>query len=131
MSKAILESREASVRPETLLDFEFFRQRVQPLLQRAGSDGRSCAMCHASNARFPLRTDAHANFLAAARRVSLLSPAESPLLVKPLLPSVTTDGDVFRNAHNGGQRWEEKTNSDEYQAILAWIRGARITGSAK
>lgn len=111
---------------ETLLDFAFFRERVQPILQTPGPDGRSCAMCHASNARFPLRSDTRANFIAVSKKVNLLNPVESPILVKPLLPGVTVDGDVFRTAHNGGERWPAKTASSEYQVILEWIRGARL-----
>ncbi len=119
-------NRAVAANQEPALDFEFFRQRVHPILQKTGPDGRSCAMCHASNARFPLRTDMQANFKAAAGKVSLLDPAASPLLVKPLLPGVTSDGDVFGTSHNGGQRWPARTGSAEYQVILEWIRGARL-----
>ncbi|MCX6603771.1 MAG: hypothetical protein NTV52_09265 [Acidobacteria bacterium] len=107
------------------LDFAFFRDRIQPLLERPAADGRSCIMCHAANARFPLRADAQANFHAASRKVNRNDPAESPLLIKPLLPGVTSDGDVFRTSHNGGERWPARTGSVEYQTILEWIRGSR------
>lgn len=126
LSRAVVSKQEPILPAESMLDFEFFKEKVQPILQKPGPDGRSCAMCHASNARFPLRADARANFAAAARKVSLLNPAESPLLVKPLLPGLTADGDVFGTAHNGGERWPARTASAEYQAILAWIRGERL-----
>lgn len=115
------------IQTEPALDFAFFRARVQPLLERKGPDGRSCVMCHASNARFPLRSDVRANFHSVAQKVTLLDPLASAVITKPLLPSVTTDGDVFRTSHNGGERWTEKSGSEEYQTILAWIRGARLT----
>jgi len=74
------------------LDFAFFRDRIQPL-----------------------RADAQANFHAASRKVNLLDPAESPLLIKPLLPGITSDGDAFRTCHNGGDRWPARTGGVEYQ----------------
>ena len=129
VGRAIQGGREPEPLPETVLDFDFFRERIQPILQAPGLDGRSCTVCHASNARFPLRGDARANFIAAARKVNLLNPVESPILVKPLLPNVTADGDIFRTAHNGGQRWPARTGSSEYQLILEWIRGERLNGS--
>ncbi|MBY0505098.1 MAG: terpene cyclase/mutase family protein [Bryobacteraceae bacterium] len=107
------------------LDYDFFARQVQPILTRPGADGRSCAMCHASNARFPLRTDPQANFRIVSAKVNPADPVASPLLVKPLLPGTTTDGDVFRTSHNGGQRWAGHTGSAEYQIILEWIRGAK------
>jgi hypothetical protein len=115
----------ASIGRDRQLDFEFFRERIHPLLEKPGADGRSCVMCHASNARFPLRPDAASNFRAMSTKVDVENPAESPVLVKPLLPPVTPDGDVFRTSHNGGERWPERTGSTEYQTILEWIRGAR------
>jgi hypothetical protein len=34
--------------------------------------------------------------------------------------------------HNGGQRWLNNEQSDQYRTILEWIRGARLeTASAK
>ena len=110
--------------PPPALDFEFFRQRIQPILEKPAADGRSCVMCHASNARFPLRADPRANFHAVASKVNLADPTASAVLIKPLLPGVTFDGDVFRTSHNGGERWRGKTGSVEYQTILEWIRGS-------
>ena len=112
---------------EAILDFEFFRQRVHPIFTKPGPDGRSCVMCHASNSRFPLRSDAKADFRSVASKVDVLNPVASAILSKPLLPGTTTDGDVFRTSHNGGQRWPDRTGSSEYQVILEWIRGAQIT----
>lgn len=129
ISRAATAKQEPQLAPESMLDFEYFRQRIHPLLQKPGPDGRSCTMCHASNARFPLRGDVAANYRSAAGKVSLLDPAASPLLVKPLLPGNAADGDVFRTSHNGGERWPGRTGSAEYQLILEWIRGGRVTGS--
>jgi hypothetical protein len=128
LSAALAQKHEPALPADSLLDFEFFRERVQPILQTPGRDGRSCIMCHASNARFPLRTDARANYASVLRKVDLADPAGSLLLRKPLLPGVTSDGDVFRTSHNGGERWPGRVASDEYQVILEWIRGARAGG---
>ncbi|MBC7927165.1 MAG: terpene cyclase/mutase family protein [Bryobacteraceae bacterium] len=126
VTRAIVQKQELNVAAEQMLDFGFFRERVLPILQKAGPDGRSCAMCHASNARFPIRSDAKDNFHAVARKVNVLSPADSLILVKPLLPGVTSDGDVFRTSHNGGERWAARLGSSEYQTILEWIRGGKL-----
>ncbi|MEO8659008.1 MAG: hypothetical protein ABI693_11085 [Bryobacteraceae bacterium] len=125
VSAALVHNQAPALAAEKLLDFDFFRDRIHPILQKPGPDGRSCAMCHASNARFPLRSDANANFAAVARKVDMASPADSLILVKPLLPGTTSDGDVFRTSHNGGERWPGRLSSAEYQVILEWIRGAR------
>lgn len=126
----------AAERREELLDFDFFRQRVQPVLRETGADGKACVMCHATNARFPLRLPSRrgefseeetwANYAAAIRLVDLAEPRNSPILMKPTMPSTVSDGSgVLASTHNGGQRWRENSASGEYQAILAWIRGER------
>ncbi len=126
LSRAVVAREEPALAP-SLLDFEFFRQRIHPILVKPGPDGRSCTMCHASNTRFPLRSDVKANYQAVSSKVSLADPVASPLLVKPLLSGVAADGDIFRSAHNGGERWPARTGSSEYQLILEWIRGARAS----
>ncbi len=126
VTRALLDKREPTLEPEALLDFAYFRERIQPILERPAADGRSCIMCHASNARFPLKPEARANYQSVARKVTLADPTESPVLRKPLLPGVTSDGDVFRTSHNGGERWPGRTGSPEYQTILEWIRGGQL-----
>ena len=126
VSAALVRNQRPALTPESMLDYEYFRDRVHPILRKAGPDGRSCVMCHASNARFPLRADPKTDFTSVAHKVNVMSPSDSLILVKPLLPGNTSDGDVFRTAHNGGERWAARAASPEYQVILEWIRGATL-----
>lgn len=75
----------------------------------------------ASNARFLLRADPSARFRAAVSTMNLVDP--SAMLIKPMLPGETFDGDFFGSSQNGGARWGGKTGSAEYQTTLEWMRG--------
>jgi hypothetical protein len=114
----------AGVRP--LPDPQYFEQHVQPILSRAGQDGKACVMCHATHARFTLRLNAAANYKAALNVIDLANPKQSLILIKPTRPNDSAgDPNFFLATHNGGERWKGNESSVEYQTILAWIRGAK------
>lgn len=122
-------ARQISARPpdRPLPDQRYFEQHVQPILAKAGADGKACVMCHSSHARFTLRLNAAANYRAALKVIDEANPKASLMLIKPTRPNDSAgDPNFFLATHNGGERWVGNESSIEYQTILAWIRGAKV-----
>jgi hypothetical protein len=130
------------VQPGSVLDFRTFVTRIEPILARPGPDGKACVNCHASHVIFKLQPpnaegkfsdqDSEDNYKSAMRVVDITQPDKSLMLIKPTRPTDSA-GDVgdYLATHNGGQRWHGNQSSDEYRAILDWIRGGRTqTASA-
>ncbi len=116
----------AQVPGRPLPDERYFEQHVQPILTKAGADGKACVMCHSTHARFTLRLNAAANYRAALKVIDAANPKASLMLVKPTRPNDSAgDPNFFLATHNGGERWAGNESSVEYQTILAWIRGAK------
>ncbi len=125
------------VKRGSVLDFDFFVARVEPILAKMGPDGKACVVCHTSHAIFRLRPpseqgifstqDSEENYKYALRVVDINNPTRSLILVKP---TRTTDsaGNVadYFATHNGGQRWQGNESSSKYKEILQWIRGSRL-----
>jgi HEAT repeat protein len=124
--------------PVRVLDYAYFANRVQPILETPGRDGNACVQCHATHAIFRLNPpnpdrgyseeELREHYRSALRVVNLLEPEKSLVLLKPTSTSeaeglVGTD----RIAHGGGVRWF--VNSVEYRTILDWIRGATLVSS--
>lgn len=122
-------------------DFEYFKARVQPLLVKPGADGRACVMCHATQAGFALKlpgkagfteAQSRANFESVLRQVDREAPKKSKVLLKPTRPNDNAGDPALEGAtHGGGTRWgrstEEASGSAEYEVILDWIRGAKVS----
>jgi HEAT repeats len=108
-------------------DLAFFLQRVQPILQKHGTDGKACVMCHASHAVFKLSAhDGEQNYRNALKVIDVNEPRKSLLLIKPTKPNDSVaDASLYLGTHNGGERWAGNEASSEYQTILEWIRGAK------
>lgn len=125
-----------------LLDFEFFKERVQPILAKPGADGKACVICHSSHAVLRLEPPdeggqfsekmTRENYEYATKVVNIAQPEKSLILIKPTRPTdgVGNVGDYLAT-HNGGQRWPGNESSPEYQTILQWIRGARMESADK
>ena len=125
------------VQPGSVLDFRTFVTRIEPILARAGPDGKACVNCHASHVIFKLQPpnaegifsdqDSEDNYKSAMRVVDITEPDKSLLVIKPTRPTDSA-GDVgdYLATHNGGQRWHGNQSSDEYRTILDWIRGGRV-----
>jgi len=121
-------------------DYEYFKQRVQPVLARVGEDGRACVVCHATQGQFALRmpgktgfskAQTRVNYEAALRKVNLKEPKRSLLLIKPTRPNDNAgDPALHTSTHGGGTRWgrdgREASASAEYETILEWIRGGKL-----
>jgi cellulose synthase operon protein C len=116
------------------LDFSFFVARVQPILERERYGKTRCMDCHAVSANLsrnhlvrPLPSGQYtesavwSNYASILSLVNLRDPETSYILRKPL--AVAAGG---TRVHTGGKYWTSKANP-EYQTILAWIDGARLT----
>ena len=124
------------VKPGSVLDFNYFVAKVEPILATTGADGKACVMCHASHVIFRLEPpnaegqfspqDSEENYKYAMRVVNINDPTHSLILIKPTRPTDSA-GNVadYLATHNGGQRWLGNESSWQYKTILDSI-GERI-----
>ena len=135
-----LEEALGDVQPGSVLDFDFFVSKVEPILASPGADGKACVMCHATHVIFKLRPpnaegqfaapDSVANYKYAMRVVDIVNPNNSLMLIKPTRPTDAAGNvDDYLATHNGGHRWQGDESSWQYKTILEWIRGARLQAS--
>ncbi len=125
------------VQPGSLLDFNYFVSKIEPILATPGPDGKACVFCHASHVIFKLAPpnsegafsdqDSQSNYKYAMRVVDISDPRQSLILIKPTRPSDSA-GNVgdYLATHNGGQRWPGNEGSWQYRTILEWIRGSQL-----
>jgi hypothetical protein len=117
--------------PTPALDFEFFRDRVQPILLAPRGEHARCVACHGP----PLglvrlkpgvtswtEEESRKNFASLKRLVAPGDPLSSRLLMHPL--AAAAGGDPF---HTGGKHWESQ-NDPEWQVLAAWVRGESASG---
>jgi HEAT repeat protein len=129
------------VQPGSVLDFNYFVAKIEPILATQGADGKACVFCHASHVIFKLHPpndqgvfsdqDSEDNYKYAMHVVDINDPTRSLMLVKPTRPtdSAGNVGDYLAT-HNGGQRWHGNEDSWQYRTILEWIRGSRLETAA-
>ena len=125
------------VQPGSVLDFNYFVTKIEPILATPGPDGKACVFCHASHVIFKLAPpnnagvfsdqDSVENYKYAMHVVDINNPTQSLFLIKPTRPtdSAGNVGDYLAT-HNGGQRWHGNESSEQYRTILEWIRGGRL-----
>ena len=113
------------------LDFEFFKNRVQPIFLTKRPSHTRCYVCHAeSNNAFhleklPVGTSAwndeqsRKNFEMTLKLVNPGDPDTSRLLMQPLAPE--GGGNVF---HSGGRQFDTKSDPG-WQTLAAWVNGAK------
>lgn len=115
------------------LDYAYFQQRIEPILETRGPDGNACVDCHDTHTIFHLgrpvaggsgERQVHQNYQSALKVVDAAAPENSLMLRKPTSDSAV-EGTVgaTRLSHGGGVRWP--TGSAEYETILEWIKGAQ------
>ncbi len=122
------------MQPGSVLDFNYFVAKIEPILAKQGADGKACVFCHASHVIFKLAPpndagvfsdqDSEENYKYAMHVVDISDPTKSLILIKPTRPtdSAGNVGDYLAT-HNGGQRWHGNEDSWQYRTILEWIRG--------
>jgi YVTN family beta-propeller protein len=119
------------------LDFEFFREKVQPIFVTERMDHARCIVCHGdpeSNLHPHLaeltpgtllwnEEDSRKNFAEYSKFV-VPGSLKSPLLVHPLAPEAGGDPD-----HLGGKQFKSQDDPD-WQILKAWVMGAKMPPSA-
>jgi hypothetical protein len=127
---------------EDRLDLAYFQARILPIFNRIDEDGQNCMGCHRSHTILRLvapdkngewsAESVRANYRSVLRVVNLASPSASLLLGKPTWEAAEeaeAQNDPTRKAHAGGVRFE--VGSREYQTLLDWLNGARLSGGDK
>ena len=116
------------------LDFQFFKERVQPIFLNKRPRHARCIACH--DAGTPMRLQplspgattwddeqSRKNFEVVRREV-VPGNMKSKLLVHPLAEDA--GGDFF---HSGGKHFESQ-NDPEWRTLNAWVFGATASGTA-
>ncbi len=110
-----------------MLDFEFFKTRVQPIFLARREGHAPCYACHSQGTTMRLQPlspgstswseeESRRNFEAVMKMVVPGQPLKSQLLMHPL--ETDAGGSIF---HNGGKHWKSQDNP-EWQTLAAWVR---------
>jgi len=128
---------EAAAPPGPVLDYEFFKTRVEPIFLKKRPGLARCYVCHSANntglrlERLPpgattwTEEQSRRNFQSASQLVVPGDPLSSRLLMHPLAHSA--GGDPF---HGGGQQFASQ-NDPDWQVLAEWVRGQKATTSSK
>jgi len=120
----------ALLAPGISLDYQFFKDRVQPIFLKKRPGNARCLVCHRSGGVTYLQPlspgattwdeeQSRKNFEAVKRFVVPGNPLKSKLLMHPLAEEA--GGDDF---HGGGHHWKSQEDP-EWQAMAAWVRGQK------
>jgi hypothetical protein len=113
------------------LDYNFFKDKVQPIFLKKRPGHARCVVCHAgaNNALHlaPLSPGAsdwndeqsRSNFAAVSALINLQDPQNSRFLIHPLAPEA--GGDLF---HSGGRQFASKDDPD-WKNMEAFAKGAK------
>jgi hypothetical protein len=122
----------ADPKPKPVLDFEFYKVRVEPIFLQKRSGHTRCYVCHveSNNAlhleKLPAgqnawtREQSHRNFEVVSTLVNPGDPATSRLLLHPLAPEA--GGDVF---HSGGRQFATK-DDPAWKSLAQWVNGQQL-----
>jgi YVTN family beta-propeller protein len=116
------------------LDYQFFKERVQPVFLKKRSGHARCIACHVHRSP-PLQPlapgaanwseeDSRRNFAVWKQFVKPGKPMSSVVLLHPL--SKAAGGDRF---HGGGKHWKSQ-DDPEWQTLAAWVSGQTLQQSA-
>jgi hypothetical protein len=116
-----------------VLDFDFFKTRVQPILTSPRKGNARCTACHsrsggnafleplAPGTTMYTEEQSQRNFERIQRLVVPGVPMKSPLLVNPLAEEAGGS-----HWHGGGKHWQSQDNP-EWQTLATWVRSATPT----
>ena len=121
-----------SPRAAPVLDYEFFKARVEPIFLEKRVGHTRCYVCHAESnnwfrlerlspgATFWSEEQSRRNFEIASRLVNPGDPATSRLLQQPLAPEA--GGNVF---HSGGRQFASK-DEPGWKTLADWVNGQKL-----
>ena len=112
------------------LDFDVFKEKIQPLLAEKRPGHARCVTCHSTGTAFRLQRlpkgrttytdeETRKNFEAVSRFVLPGVPMKSRLLVMPLAHEA--GGTEF---HPGGKHWDAQTDP-EWKTLADWVSHAK------
>jgi hypothetical protein len=116
---------------ETVLDYDFFKRKVEPIFLKKRADHARCAVCHQhSNNAFRLEKlpdgasfwteeQSKKNFATVSTLVVPGDPAQSRLLLQPLAPQA--GGNAY---HSGGWQFASRKDPD-WKTLEAWVKGSK------
>ena len=117
-----------------ILDYAFFRDRVQPIFLKKRPGHARCIVCHdhtnprlqelSPGATFWNEEQSRKNFESWKRVVVPGDPTASRMLMHPLAASA--GGDPF---HAGGKHWTSKSDP-EWQTLAAWVMTGAPRGTS-
>ena len=115
-----------------MLDYAFFKARVEPIFLEKRPGHTRCYVCHAQSnngfnlepmqpgASFWTEEQSRRNFEMASRLVNPGDPAGSRLLQQPLAPEA--GGNAF---HSGGRQFETKDDPG-WRTLADWVNGQKL-----
>jgi hypothetical protein len=114
-----------------VLDYDFFKTRVEPIFLEKRPTHARCYVCH-EEANHALKLaklspgnttwteeESRRNFDTVSRLVTPGDPLSSILLLHPLSPEA--GGDAF---HSGGRQFESQSDPD-WKTLADWVRGQK------
>lgn len=130
---------------DSVLDFDFFKRRVEPIFLKHRFGHARCYMCHSpegseltsapiffedlpKGSTFWTDQQSHLNFQRVAKFTIPGNPASSQLLMYPL--AVEQGGGGKALVPRCGRQFESE-NDPDWRTIAAWIRGSKAAGSLR
>jgi hypothetical protein len=123
------------------LDYEFFKQRVEPIfIKKRWPDHSRCYVCHEvsrhgggplslealpAGASFWTEEQSRHNFETVSKLVIPGDPLSSIFLLMPLAP----EAGGLADTHQGGRQFRSQDDPD-WKNMAAWVRGEKATASA-
>ena len=116
---------------EPVLDYQFFKTRVEPIFLKRRDDHVRCYVCHSENntafkleklpqgKQFWTEEQSQKQFESISKIVVPGDPSKSLLLLRPLAPE--HGGYAY---HSGGRQFASKDNP-EWKVLAQWVNGAK------
>ena len=126
----------ASTGETSTLDYQFFKEKVQPIFLAKREGHARCYVCHSTGTPFRLQRlspgattwdeeQSRKNFRAASAMVNVSEPEDSLLLREPL--ALAAGGNHF---HPGGKHWDSK-DAPEWKILDEWAHGQKLTAASR
>jgi hypothetical protein len=119
-------------RAAPVLDYDFFKSKVEPIFLAKREGHTRCVVCHAeSNNAFRLeplspgattwsKEQSRKNFEMATKLVTAGDPSASRLLMQPLAPEA--GGNIF---HSGGRQFASR-DDPSWKILADWVNGQKL-----